>query len=118
MLTKEELTTEMVPLSACNHGDSVPPRHQYECILRCRVGKGRDEGGPQGAAKRDKEEGDDLEVRVTCVGKKDGQATAAQAMLKVQSHKLVFSTFYCDSSFPILSYFRSSILTSPTGEHF
>lgn len=48
-------------------------------------------GNEGGAAKRGGEvERDGCEVRVTCVGKKDGQLTAAQAMLKVSPTTYVY----------------------------
>ena len=56
--------------------------HQFECVIRCGVDGGGSEGG--GPPRRSDEEGGGFEVRVTCVGKKDGQLTAAQAMLRVR----------------------------------
>ena len=80
----------MLPLTDQTHKDTIPPEHQFECVLRCGVGVcgGGNEGG---AAKRGGEvERDGCEVRVTCVGKKDGQLTAAQAMLKVSPTTYVY----------------------------
>ena len=50
------------------------------------------------------------EVRVTCVGKKDGQVTAAQAMLKVQWKRSLNNSFP-----PSLSLTRNCIPISLTG---
>ena len=65
----DKLTVDFEPLPDVREcGSMVPADHQFECVLRCGDGEG-EEGVKQ--------------VRVTCVGKKDGQAMAAQAMLKV-----------------------------------
>ena len=74
----DKLTLDLQPLTKTDdHTPShteVPPRHQFLCVLRC----GEEESG--GGVER----GGVTEVRVTCAGKKDGQVTVAQAMLKVQ----------------------------------
>jgi hypothetical protein len=69
LLLSDKLSLDLRPLSdSQSHASSssVPSNHHFDCVLRCGEGKGV------------------VEVRVTCVGRKDGQQAAAQAMLKVR----------------------------------
>jgi hypothetical protein len=71
LLLSDKLSLDLRPLSdSQSHASSssVPSNHHFDCVLRC----GEEGGEGKGV----------VEVRVTCVGRKDGQQAAAQAMLK------------------------------------
>ena len=72
LLLSDKLSLDLRPLSdsQSHASSSVPANHHFECVLRC----GEEGGEGKGV----------VEVRVTCVGRKDGQQAAAQAMLKVR----------------------------------
>jgi hypothetical protein len=73
LLLSDKLSLDLRPLSdSQSHASSssVPSNHHFDCVLRC----GEEGGEGKGV----------VEVRVTCVGRKDGQQAAAQAMLKVR----------------------------------
>ena len=100
-LISSMLTSHILPLEAasgCGEGcpEEGPSGHQFQFVLRCGGeggGRGGGEGGGGGGGVGGGEgggrggggegEGRGWEVKVTCAGKKDGQTSAAQAMLKV-----------------------------------
>lgn len=67
----DKLTLDLLPLTGDGHASSSAKNHNFECVLRC----GEEGGWGEGEGV--------LEVRVTCMGRRDGQQAAAQAMLKV-----------------------------------
>ena len=68
----DKLTIDYQPLPE-GRPPSIPADHQFECILQCGEGEGEGEVGDEERVKI---------VKITCVGRRDGQSMAAQAMLK------------------------------------